>query len=133
MGSSIEVNDTLQITEAQGFPAEILDLATHQSKPITIDDVKDKLFSFKGKKNARVYQSDPVRVFLVHNINDKWLFWGHALIQSQQIEKSPINGGVWDGTWETSGTFKISRIYTPEQQLLVTKIESPKGKSYFGE
>ena len=48
MGSLIELNDTLQITTEQGFPAE-LDLEKHKANPITLQDVKDKVFEFKDK------------------------------------------------------------------------------------
>ena len=74
MGSFLEVNDTLQITVEQGFPIELLDLSSHLQKPITLDAVKGKLFSFTRKENARIFHRDPVRVFLVQNINNKWYF-----------------------------------------------------------
>jgi hypothetical protein len=87
MGTMVELNDTLQLTTDQGFPAEVFDYAKHQRSPIVLDDVKGRLFSFHGKPSARIYQLDPVRVYLVHNIENKWLFWGRALIQSLEIEK----------------------------------------------
>jgi hypothetical protein len=131
MGSNIELNDTLQLSEEQGFPSEILNLEKHQKAPITLDEVKDRIFSFHSKDSARVFHLDPVRVFLVQNIGGKWLFWGHAMIQSQEITK--VNPGpAWKtGDWQTSGTYKIVALHDPEYQKLVTLRECPPGKSFF--
>lgn len=132
MGSLIEINDTLQITEAQGFPSSILNLKKHQKDPISLDDVKGVVFEFKNKPRARIFQTDPVRVFLVQNIKGKWLFWGHALIQSQSIEKKLNEDGSWDGkSWVTNGTYIISEIYPPDYQKIATIRESIPGLSYF--
>lgn len=125
MGSYIELNDTLQITTEQGFPASILDLEKHQNQPIALDDVKDKIFEFQHKQNARVYHSPPTRCFLVHNIDGKWLYWGHVYIVEQTISIDP------QGDKFTSGKFIITKIYDPEYQILKTKNESPEGQSYF--
>ena len=88
MGSFIELNDTLQITTEQGFPAEILDRDSYVKNPVTLDDVKNKIFHFKNKPKARIYHLDPVRVYFVHNINGKWLFWGRIFIETQTIVKN---------------------------------------------
>jgi len=61
MGGFIETNDTLQITAEQGFPADVLDLEKHKKKPITLDDVKDIVFEFHDKPNARIYHPPPCR------------------------------------------------------------------------
>ena len=42
MGSSIEINDTLQVTTEQGFPADVFDLAKHLKTPIKLGDVAQK-------------------------------------------------------------------------------------------
>jgi hypothetical protein len=132
MGSFIELNDTLQITEANGFPSSLLNLEDHQMSPITIDRVRGIVFEFKNKPSARIFQIDPVRVFFVQNINGKWLFWGHAYIQSQTIRKQLNLDGSWDGkSWLTDGTYLINSIYTPDYQKIVTINESPSGLSYF--
>lgn len=132
MGSLIEINDTLQLTNEQGFPASILNLERHQKDPITIDEVKDVVFEFKNKPKARIFQTDPVRVFLVHNIDGKWLFWGHALVQTQTIEKDPnMTSKDEEVSWVTNGTYVISKIYDPEYQKEVTINESIPGLSYF--
>lgn len=130
MGSNIEVNDTLQLTREQGFPSEWLTLAAHLKDPCTAEKLKGKTFSF-NKEDARLFHLDPVRVFLVENIAGKWLFWGHALIQSQHLRKRNPGPDWKAGDWETSGTFIIAKIYAPEFQKLATINQSPPGKSYF--
>lgn len=130
MGTGIEVNDTLQLTVEQGFPAELLSRQKHLEQPISIESVKGRVFSFR-KEGARIFHLDPVRVFLVQNINGKWLCWGHALIQSQQITKQLAPDGRWNGQWETSGTFVIRTIYDPVEQEQATRRETPQGRSYF--
>jgi len=125
MGSMLELNDTLQITKEQGFPDAIFDLAKHQAKPIVADDVKGRVFTFTGKKNARIYQLPPSRAFLVHNIGGKWLWWGHIEIISQTITR------MSDKTLETSGEYEVIKVYDPVYQRLCTQNESPPGLSYF--
>lgn len=131
MGNFIEVNDTLQITVAQGFPSDVFDLKRHQKCPVTLADVEGQVFRFFEKPRARVYHLEPVRVFLVENIEGKWLFWGHAQIQSQTISKALDENGAWTGEWQTGGEFVLSQVYEPKYQEVVTRRESPPGKSYF--
>jgi hypothetical protein len=121
MGSYIELNDTLQITTKQGFPKELV-LKTHLKKPFQAKDFKGRFFSFKDKPNMRLYHTPPTRCFLVHNINGKWLYWGHCLIVEQTIHAD---------TKTTSGKFVITKIYTPEHQRAMSKYEVEKGKEYF--
>jgi hypothetical protein len=125
MGSMVEINDTLQLTTEQGFPADILDLSRHRASPITLDQVKGRLFTFQNKPNARIFQLDPVRVYYVHNIGGKWLFWGHVFIQSLSITKDA------DGKWITGGTYQIVQLYSPDYQEIFTRNESPPGAGYF--
>ena len=132
MGTFIELNDTLQLTTDQGFPEDVLDFQKHQKKPITLDDVRGKLFTFRDKPAARIFQLDPVRVYFVHNINNKWLFWGHVLIQSLDIKKKLAADGAWDGqTWLTSGTYLVAKLYDPEYQRLFTTREAPEDRNFF--
>ena len=132
MGSSIEINDTLQLNQQQGFPCDVLNLQRHRQNPVTVDQLREKVFAFHEKSGARLFHPDPVRVFLVENIDGKWLFWGHALIQSQTIEKQFEIDGSWiEGNWKTSGTYRISRIFDPEYQQQYTRGESPPGRGYF--
>lgn len=124
MGGYIETNDTLQITTEQGFPEDILNLKKHQESPIKIEDIKDKIFEFQDKPNARIFQQAPNRNFLVHNINGKWLYWGKIIIIEQTIR--------WDGKKSfTSGKYKIIDIYDLEYQKQITINETNKCKSYF--
>ena len=101
-----------------------MNLEKHQKSPITFDDVKDKVFEFHDKPNARVFHQPSYRNFLVHNINGKWLYLGKILIIEQTIK--------WDGENSfTSGKYKIIVIYNPEYQKQITLNETDKGKSYF--
>lgn len=132
MGSMVEINDTLELTTDQGFPADVLDLQKHLKKPITLADVKDRIFSFKDKPAARIYQLDPVRVYYVHNINGKWLFWGRVFIQSETIYKKLDASGNWKaGDWLTSGTYKIIDVYNPDYQKKFTLHEAPPDRNFF--
>lgn len=105
MGSFIEINDTLRITKEQGFPDE-LDVTKHLQTPYKLDDFKDKVFEFKGKKDIRVYKIPPVRNFLVEEIDGKWLYWGRCHIV--EVHHDYVKG-------ETSGKFKIIALNSPEQ------------------
>lgn len=129
VGSAIELNDTLQLTCEQGFPAEILDLERHKRKAIRLEDLQDLTFSFENKEGARLFHLEPVRVYLVQNLGGKWLFWGHVYMQSQTIAKALDAYGQWH--WVSSGTYKIVELYDPLYQEIFTKRESPAGKSYF--
>ena len=133
MGSHIELNDTLQITTAQGFPKE-LKLERHLKKPFTphlllrkegfirgkdsrriehakgagftVKDFAGKVFSFRDKSGIRVYHAPPVRNFLVENRRGKWIYWGliEALSVTHDNKKKT-----------TSGAFRILYIYTPDE------------------
>jgi len=105
MGSHIEINDTLQITKEQGFPAE-LNYEKHKKRPLTAEDFKGKIFEFHNKPKIRIYKAPPVRNFLVENINGKWLYWG--LVYITEVTHDYINK-------TTSGKFKIIYINTPEE------------------
>lgn len=105
MGSIFEINDTLQITQEQGFPSE-LDIDRHRIKSFTAEDFADRVFEFKAKPQIRNYQVPPVRNFLVENKNGKWLYWGLVHILE-------INHDYQNQT--TSGKFKIVQIYSPNE------------------
>lgn len=120
MGSYIELNDTLQITIEQGFPGE-LDLQKHLEKPFKVEDFEGRVFAFQNKPNMRLFHSAPTRVFLVHNIDGRWLYWGHCLIIEQTINAE---------TKTTSGKFIITKIYTPEHQRAMSQIEVESGKEF---
>lgn len=118
MGSFIEINDTLQINKAQGFPAK-LDITKHLKKPFKTSDFTDKIFEFKDKSNIRIYKIPPVRNFLVENIDGKWLYWG--LCHILEIKHDYINK-------TTSGKYKIIHINSPEQMKTAFDIISVGGQ-----
>lgn len=138
MGSMIEINDSLQLTTEQGFPAKLFDLERHRRKPITLADVKDRTFKFSGKVGPRFFHLDPVRVFWFHNIGGRWLAWGHVFIQSQGIIRNPGHAHVGPinvsdpGEWTTHGTYKVAEIYDPNYQEAFTRNDLPSELSYFG-
>jgi hypothetical protein len=133
MGSHIEFNDTLQITKEQGFPRHIFERSAHVKNPVTLDQVRDKVFEFKDKRDARIFHTDPVRVYFVENTKGKWLFWGRIVIESQTIEKGLDSNGRWDGqSWKTKGLYKIVDVYDPHYQEIFTRHEAPPDRNYFG-
>jgi hypothetical protein len=101
----IEINDTLQITADQGWPAE-LDLEAHLETPITLDHVEGRIYEFQDKPKIRMYQQQPVRNFLAQNLNGKWIYWGQCFVLevTHDYEKQT-----------TSGKFKIVKINSPEE------------------
>jgi len=121
MGSYIELNDTLQLTTEQGFPKE-LNLSKHLKNPFTAEDFKGQIFEFRDKPNMRIYHPAPNRVFLVHNIDGKWLYWGHVQIIEQTIHAD---------TKTTSGKFIITKIYPPDYQKQISNFEVDPGKEFF--
>lgn len=137
MGSILEINDTLQITTEQGFPADIFDLERHRAKPIELDEVSHMVFRFTGKTRPRFFHLDPVRVYWYHNIDGVWLAWGHIAILEQTISanpKAPHHGApnVSDPEqWVTSGSYKVIKVYTPQYQEEFTRTDLPPELSYF--
>jgi len=105
MGSYIEINDTLQITSAQGFPKE-LNIKKHLKNPYKLKEFKNRVFTFTNKANIRIFHSPPVRVFFAQNINDVWLYWG--LVEIQELKLDMVKK-------TTSGKYKIVKIFTPKE------------------
>ena len=140
MGSILEINDSLQLTTAQGFPADIFDLERHRANPITLDQVGDRLFTFEGKPRPRFFHLDPVRVFWFHNLGGRWLAWGHVVIQQQSISRNPdapphtgdVNVSDAD-QWVTGGTYRVAQIYDPDYQRAFTTNDLPAELSFFGD
>jgi len=122
MGSLIEFNDTLQITTEQGFPKE-LNLDKHLKNPISVKDFKGKVFKFY-KPGMRLFHPSPVRVFLVHNINGKWLYWGIAYIVKQTIDAEKNT---------TSGKYKIIEIYEPVYMRMKNLIDVEESKRFWND
>lgn len=122
MGSFVEINDTLQLTKEQGFPKE-LDLETHLQSPITLENVKEKIFSFKNKKDIRIYKSPPVRNFLVENRDGKWIYWGH--VQIIEIKHDYVKK-------TTGGKFMVTVLFSPEDMKRAYHIlDARPEKDYF--
>lgn len=139
MGSTLEINDTLQLSTEQGFPADLFNLERHRQNPITLADVQDRIFEFQGKSGPRFYQLNPIRVFWVHNIGGRWLAWGQIVIQELNISKNPnyqpIDPGLGNFSdpkqWVTSGKYQILKIYDPQYQETFTRNEFLPAVSYF--
>ncbi len=125
MGSFIELNDTLEITEEQGFPSTELNLDLHNKKQLNATSFKNKVFELHNKLGARLYHPAPNRCFLVQNINGKWLYWGKIIVIEQTITSENKE------SQKTSGKFKIIEIYDPEYQRQITKHETDPGLGYF--
>lgn len=105
MGSFLEINDTLRISKKQGFPTE-LEIKKHLINPFKINDLKNKVYSFKNKPKIRYYHQPPVRIFLVEELNGKWLYWGlcHILELNYDYKKQV-----------TSGKYQIIYLNTAEE------------------
>lgn len=122
MGSYIEINDTLQLTNIQGFP-KVLNISKHLKRPFKTNLFKGVVFEFKGKSNIRIYHSPPVRVFFAQNINDIWLYWG--LVEILELKLDMINK-------TTSGKYRIVKIFTPEEMKSAEDIlHNQNDKTYF--
>ena len=94
------MNDTLQITEAQGFP-----------KDLEIN----KEYSFE-KEKRRLYRLPPARVFLAHNKDGVWDYKGEALITELNI--LPLES-------KTTGKFKVVKIYSDEHRKVMNENMQP--------
>lgn len=124
MGTFIEFNDLLQITKEQGFP-EDLNLEQHLQSPYKAEDFSDKVYTFTDKPKIRIYNTPPIRNFLVENIDGKWVYWGliHVLSTSHDYE-----------TQTTSGTFRITHINNPEEMKLAHDLtDRVEGTRYFSD
>ncbi|HRJ06851.1 MAG TPA: hypothetical protein PK096_04510 [Candidatus Saccharibacteria bacterium] len=94
------------------FPLSLF-FETHLQTPYSLDDVKDKVYSFSSKPGIRIYKVPPVRNFLVEDVDGKWVYWGLCYVLSvhHDYEKQ-----------ETSGTFKIVRLNTAEEMEEMFKL-----------
>lgn len=109
MGSFVEINDTLQLTAEQGFPAD-LNLDRHVNEPLGASDFEGRVFEFTGKSDIRNYQQTPVRVFLVENRDGRWIYWGlvHVLSVTHDYEAKA-----------TSGKYRLVKLFTPKEMIEV--------------
>lgn len=116
----IKLNDTLNITIEQWFPKE-LDREHHLQDPYVLSDFVHQEYSF-DKPLPRIYCLPPTRVFLVQNIDGKWIKWWHCLVTEQTI---------YDNGNKTKWKFKIIKIYDPEYMKLATKFDTPDWLNFF--
>lgn len=126
MGSFVELNDTLQITAAQGFPEEILDITRHFKRIITLDEVEGRIFHFKDKPAHRILHPPGNRNYFAQNFGgdaEQWAYWGEVTVL----------GAQWSESFPqtTSGTYKITKIYDPWYMVAKTWFETDLGKNYF--
>lgn len=123
MGSLVELNDTLRISKAQGFP-DGLDISTHLKTPYNIKDFEGKVFAFHSKPKIRNYQQMPVRNFLVEEIDGKWVYWGLC-----HITEITHNYEIQ----QTAGKFKIIYINSPEEMKKAFELIDRRPElNYFG-
>jgi hypothetical protein len=100
MGSFIEINDTLQITREQGFPAGLV-LDRHLTSPYDAAHFEGRIFNFRDKPEIRIFHRPPVRVFLVESVGGKWIYWGLCEVLSVSHDYARAT---------TSGTFRITYV-----------------------
>lgn len=98
--AEMTLNDTLQITKAQGFPEKV---------------ELNKEYSFK-KEKRRLYRLPPARVFLVHNKDGKWDYIGEALITELTILTLEE---------KTVGKFRVVKLYSDEHRKVLNANQQP--------
>ena len=98
--ADLVINDTLQLTKAQGFPDK-LELNCE--------------YSFE-KDKRRLYRLPPARVFLACNTNGKWDYFGEAQITELTI--LPLQE-------KTIGKFKLVKIYAEEHRKVLNANQQP--------
>ena len=108
MGSTVRINDTLQITPQQGFP-NALNIEQHLRQPILASAFETTVFEFFDKDGIRSFQQPPTVNFLVENRAGRHIYWG--LIRVESIAHDYLNN-------TTSGRYRLQSIYTPEQMKM---------------
>ncbi len=104
MGSVIEFNDTLKL------PREDL--------PNNLSIGMQCTFERPG---IRIFHPDPVRVFLVEDVDGKWNFLGKVTILEQTIDAVKQ---------KTHGIFLIQTLYSDDVRATLNKHEAPNGAGY---
>jgi len=112
MGSTIRVNDTLQITAEQGFP-QVLSISNYLESPFTVSRFAGTAFSFQNKEGIRNFQQPPVQNFLVENHQGKHIYWG--LITMLRVSHD-YSANV------TSGEYRLHTLYTLEQMKMAATL-----------
>lgn len=98
--TDIIINDTLQLTDAQGFPSKL--------------ELNEEYHFEKDKR--RLYRLPPARVFLAHNLNGYWDYQGEALITELTI--LPLES-------KTLGKFKVVKLYSEEHRKIWNEHQQP--------
>ncbi len=104
MGSTLEFNDTLKLKSLRlkkPFRTGII-------YKFDLDDV-------------RIFHPSPVRVFLVEEVDGLWCYHGHAEVLTQEIDAI---------SRRTTGSFRVTKLYSPEYAALVNVNEAPAGKGF---
>lgn len=123
MGSTLRINDTLQITAEQGFPIE-LDINAHLESPLSASQFGSRVFTFWGKDGVRNFQHPPVQNFLVENRGGQHIYWG--LITMLSVTHDYLEN-------VTSGRYRLHTLYTPEQmQRAAPMLGLDPALDYFG-
>lgn len=103
MGSSIELNDTLKLTPAEGLPP---------------DPQVGHVYEFL-KTGRRLYHLAPTRVFLVEDRTGQWNFLGHAHVLELTIDAEQN---------QTHGRYRITQLYPRDYAALANQHDAPPGR-----
>ncbi|MCE9616548.1 MAG: hypothetical protein K8T26_19915 [Lentisphaerae bacterium] len=107
MGSTIELNDTLKLTPAEGLP---------------VNPQVGQVYEFR-KDGRRLYHLAPTRVFLVEDRAGRWNYLGHAHVLELTIDAERD---------QTRGKYRITQLYPPDYAMLANQYEAPAGKGLTG-
>jgi hypothetical protein len=103
MGSTIELNDTLKLTPAEGLPTD------PQMGPV---------YAFQ-KSGRRLFHLAPTRVFLVEDRAGRWNYLGHAHVLELTIDAEHD---------QTRGRFRITQLYPRDYAALANQHDAPPGR-----
>lgn len=112
MGSTVRSNDTLQITDEQGFPTE-LDIHRHIRTPLVAEQFAGRVFAFQDKPSIRNFQQPPVQNFLVQNYQGMHIYWGLITMLTVTHDYQ---------TNSTSGQYQIHTIYTLQEMQMAARM-----------
>ena len=104
MGSTVEFNDTLKLSR-DDIP-----------RPLAIG----REYTFR-RPGIRLFHPDPVRVFLVEEVEGKWNFLGKVTVLEQTIDAVKQ---------ETRGIFRLQSLYPDDVRKTMNQHEAPDGRGY---
>lgn len=108
MGSRIELNGVLKLTDMAGMP---------QTPKLGVK------YAFK-LAGERLFLFSPILIELAREINGNWIIIGQARVIQQTLDTE---------SHETSGIFIIDRLFPDKISKEITYYMSPEGKSYYDE